>query len=105
MNITEHLLQCLQEECAKVIHIASKSNRFGLHDTNVLNPSGPNNKARLIAEINDFLAVLELCTENGILPAQYLDHAAIEAKKDKVMKFMLYASQRGALQERDYSHP
>lgn len=98
MNVTEHLLQCLAEEAAEVVIDASKSNRFGLDDRNVLNPTGPDNRARLIAEINDFFAVVELCQAEGILPPNLIDRAAIEAKKDKVQKFMIYASDRGALQ-------
>jgi NTP pyrophosphatase (non-canonical NTP hydrolase) len=97
MNITEHLLSCLAEECAEVSQACSKALRFGLDD------KGPNHaltNAEYIAhELSDVLAVLELLVEDAgvAIPNPYND-AAIAAKKAKVRKYMQYAIKRGTLQ-------
>lgn len=102
MNSTEHLLVCLNEEgvesALEMAKIADKALRFGLDDQNVLNPTGPTNRERLIDELNDLMGVIGLMVEHGILPAGWKDASKIDAKKDKVRKFMAYAAEKGALQ-------
>src|SRR4051812_44414709 len=90
MNETEHLLTCLLEECSEVIKDCSKSLRFGLDDRNVLDPSGPTNRERIVAELNDLVAVVELLEERGHLQIWESDGLK-EAKKQKVLSFMEYA--------------
>lgn len=65
MNITEHLLVCLAEEGSEVTKDATKSLRFGLQDRNVLDPAGPTNVERLVAELNDLLAVADMLAGHG----------------------------------------
>ena len=57
MNVTEHLLTCLGEEGSEIAQDVDKSNRFGLDDVNVLKPDGPNNRERLVNELNDLLTI------------------------------------------------
>jgi DNA-directed RNA polymerase subunit RPC12/RpoP len=102
MNTTEHLLTCLAEECAEVAKDAAKSLRFGLEERNVLNPTGPTNRERLLDELNDLLAVVELMVERGILPADWGDPAKRAAKRGKVLRFMSYAASVGALDRANY---
>lgn len=97
MNITEHLLECLSEECSEVIKDVSKSNRFGLNDRNVLNPTGPTNKERLIDELNDLIGVVNLLVDEGILPKDFVSSEKQIAKKKKVLKFIDYATSVGAI--------
>lgn len=53
----------------------------------------------LVAELNDLAAVVELLQAAGVdLPGLH-DRGAIEAKKDKVRKFMGYAKERGAISD------
>ena len=98
MNLTEHLLTCLAEECAEVTKNAAKSLRFGLLDTNALTPHGPDNTERLVAELNDLMGILFMLVQHGILPADWQDSAAQSAKVRKVQEYMDYAACRGALQ-------
>lgn len=109
MNDKEHLLVCAAEEgieiadeaarvASELSKVACKGLRFGLDDRNVLDPTGPTNRERLIDEMNDLMGVADLMVEAGILPAYWMDRAKIEAKKAKVRKFMKYAEGAGALE-------
>lgn len=97
MNKTEHLLTCLAEEGVEIALELSKQSckslRFGLHDVNVLEPKGPTNQERLIDELNDLHGVIELLIEVGALPADWHDRKKVDAKKEKVCKFMDYAKE------------
>ena len=121
MNPTEHLLTCLGEEGDEIAidaaaiqeqllllsqlvktagamsQLTSKSLRFGLDDRNVLNPTGPTNRQRLVNELNDLLGVAMLCEDAGILPRDWFNGLAQIAKKQKVRRFMDYARERGTL--------
>lgn len=93
MNKRQYLLTCLAEECAEVIQCASKINRFGLDDKQ------PNqeidNKTRLTDESNDLVAIFDLLFEEEIIGA--FDDVKIQAKKDKVEKYMKYSEEQGCL--------
>ena len=97
MNVPEHLLVCLAEEGAEVSQICAKALRFGLDEVNVMNPKGPSNRERIVAELNDLMAVAKLCAAAGILPANWQDLASQENKIDKVRFFMDHARREGAL--------
>lgn len=99
MNLTEYLLTCLGEEGAEIAQDCSKANRFGLDDVNILLPEGPTNRARLIAELNDLMAVTTILVMHGILPPEWQDADAQEAKMQKVMAFANYSRNRGNLAE------
>ena len=94
MNTIEHLLVCLNEECAEIAQAADKALRFGLNDQR---PGGTtNNRMDIERECNDLIGVIELLIENGIMI--HKDRVAIEAKIEKVRKFMDYARSQGTLQ-------
>ena len=97
MDVKEHLLTCLSEEASEIIKDVSKSLRFGLSDRNVLNPTGPTNWERLIDELNDLFAVVEMLTDRGILPPNWMDLDKIIAKKKKVEQFLDYAVKQGTI--------
>lgn len=98
MNKIEHLLTCLAEEGSEVTKDATKSLRFGLDDRNVLNPTGPTNRERLIDELNDLLGVAWLLVDEGVLPPNWINAEKQIAKKEKVSIFMQYAKEHGALE-------
>jgi len=98
MNPTEHLLTCLGEEGAEIAQQVSKINRFGIDDRNVLDPTGPTNRDRLLEEINDLIAVVFMLADAGVLPKDWIDPDAQQKKTAKVKKFMNYAARVGALQ-------
>jgi hypothetical protein len=91
MNITEHLLMCIAEESGEIAQIAGKAGRFGLADHHPKTDNVPNVDL-LVAEINDLLAVAEMLGLEGIG-----DRSAIDRKKARVLTFMHYARERGAL--------
>lgn len=98
MNATEHLLTCLGEEGSEIAQDVSKCLRFGMDDTNVLNPTGPTNRERLVNELNDLMGVCRLLVERNIIPADWQDFEKQREKREKVKTFMLYAMQKGVLQ-------
>jgi hypothetical protein len=98
VNIIEHLLTVLGEEGGELAKEASKANRFGLGDRNVLHPEGPDNRERLEAELNDLIATARLLEVLGVLrPTKWNDPRAQAAKWDKLGKFLQYAIKTGAL--------
>ena len=97
MNNTEYLLTQLADECVEVAHDVHKALHFGLHDHNVLNPTGPSNVERICAELNDLMGVIDMCQRKGILP-DWSNPTAQGEKRLKVAKFMRYARECGTLQ-------
>jgi NTP pyrophosphatase (non-canonical NTP hydrolase) len=94
MNRSEHLLCCLAEECNEVGQRVSKALRFGLAE--VQPGQALSNADRIVEEIRDLFAVVEILDEAGVLVMR-LDDEEIAAKKLKVEKFMRYAEEQGAL--------
>lgn len=95
MNITEHLLACLIEECAEIQQAATKALRFGLTDGY---PGADTTNSQDIArEITDLIAVIDICREHGIAPQPAEAKAMYEQKIDRVKKYMGYAKTTGAL--------
>ena len=89
MNVTEHLLWKLAEECAEVAKEASKAALFGMEE---VMPGQPlTNRERVLKELNDLWAAAEM------LDLCKVDRAAIDEKKAKVRKFMDYAEKIGTL--------
>lgn len=96
MNRKEHLLLILSEECAEVMHRASKALRFGLEE--VEPEQLHTNAQRIVDECNDVIAVMELCVSENVLPHLYMQEK-IAAKKAKVEKFLEYSAQCGTLED------
>lgn len=97
MNIAEHLLACLSEECseiseqcARVSVRVSKALRFGLAE--VQPGQLLSNVERLAAELADLQATVEVLQDAGIIT-----QAQKDAKKAKLRKFMEYAERLGAI--------
>ena len=97
MNKQEHLLTILGEEGAEIAQIVSKINRFGLEEVNVLEPDGPDNRDRLVDELNDLLAVADLLVEDGIIPSHWQSAEKRSKKIEKVRRFMGYAEKIGTI--------
>ncbi len=97
MNANEHLLTTLAEECAEVAKDVSKALRFGVNDTG---PGGcMTNEECIVSEIIDVLAMVEMLQEARVItmPSMSEIQRRMDRKKAKVMKFMEYARQQGAL--------
>lgn len=95
MTKLDHYFTCLSEEAAEIIQATSKCLRFGEKD------GYPNtnrtNITDLTNEINDVLAVVELLSENGIFFEGLFDRKAIDAKKERVKKWLLHSEKMGRL--------
>lgn len=95
MTIEEHLLACLSEEAIEVSKEIHKMLRFGPGDCAPRTP-GVSNADKLADEFNDLLAVAEMLRERKLLPLDP-DPAKMKAKKAKVIRYLQYARQRGAV--------
>jgi len=93
MNRREHLLTILMEECAELAQAASKAIRFS-PDSNY---DGITNREKLQNEYNDVLAVVEMLHDDGI--EMYDDPELIDAKQQKVEKFLKDSKRIGTLTE------
>lgn len=94
MNQTEYLLTCLAEEGVETAHRVSKALRFGLEE--VQPGQVATNAERLVGEIVDFLAMVDMLEQEGIIELPR-DQEALRRKQDKVRKFMAYSQERGTL--------
>lgn len=95
MNLTEHLLTCLAEECAEVQQAVSKALRFGMDDGR---PESQTTNAQDIArELVDVLAIVEMLEEAGVITLPKNKEARIIQKKIRVVDCMKYAKARGVL--------
>ena len=90
LNKTEHLLTILGEECAEVAQRASKAVRFGLKD---IDPERKESATRLLEkELADLMAVANML---GL----HIRPEDMQAKVEKVEKYMGYSRQVGALEQ------
>lgn len=85
----EHLLVILTEECNEVAQRCAKALRFGLDE--IQEGQDLDNAERIIYELNDLLAVVEMLTNEGYLKNNSNNYAAKELKKDKVEKYLKYS--------------
>lgn len=94
MNEREHLLVCIAEECGEVAHEVHKSLRFGLHDYNPNDETQTPNHARIENELADLLTVVEMAIDAGMFRRPFPN----PAKREKVMRFIAYARETGAIE-------
>lgn len=95
MNKIEHLITCLGEEGCEISQDCSKANRFGLGE--VYKKIGISNTQRIINELNDLLAVVDLLVDEGIFPPNWESDEQKDRKKIKVKEYMEYAKKQGTL--------
>lgn len=88
-----YLLILLIEECAEIIQRACKAIRFGMEE--VQPGQELTNRRRLQDEVNDFYGVDQLLYEAGL--SSGVEPGAVDAKKAKVRKYMLYSQNLGIL--------
>lgn len=91
MKVTEHLLTILAEECAEVAQRASKALRFGLEE--IQEGQELTNAQRIEQEFADLTAVFAMLQLNPPTREQ------IDAKREKVIKFIEYSQECGTLDE------
>lgn len=93
MNLTQHLLVKLSEECNEVAKECLKIVVFGPGDHNPKDQLKTSNINRLFAELDDLHACIELLNNTGL---EYTpDTRRILDKKVKVVKYLEYSIDRG----------
>ncbi len=95
MNRTEHLLTCLAEECTEVGKCVAKMLRFGPDD---MEPGTTmSNRDRVVEEMRDLWAVLEILQDEGALPPVGMSSEDVDRKRAKIERFMEIARGNGVL--------
>jgi len=76
----------LQEECAELIHIASKNKRWGTNGYHPEDSDRVTNRDKLVQEIGDVLAMIDTITNS---PHFDISETEInQAKRNKLIKLM-----------------
>lgn len=78
----EEILTIAQEECAEVIQVVSKGNRFGFD----IEYNGKTNRQKLTQEVGDVLCMIDLMVEKDILTTEGLEQAK-KAKREKLKQW------------------
>ncbi len=91
MNLQQHLLGKLAEEGTEVGQIALKTQQFGFDEKC---PGQPfTNAERTHQEIDDLMAIVEMLNDQGL--GYKPSRERIEAKKEKVVNFLIYSVELG----------
>jgi len=93
MNLLQHLLIKLSEECDEVAKEALKITIFGPGDHNPKDINKTTNVERLYQELDDLQACIELLNTSGL--GYTPDPRRILDKKVKVIKYLEYSINRG----------
>lgn len=99
MTETEHLLVVLAEECAEIQKETCKALRFGLDDRNPEIANSPTQREHIRQELCDLLGVVEMLVAKGAITDPRNDRQRIFFKQARVVRFMRYAVQAGALEK------
>lgn len=96
MTRSDYLIACLAEECAEVIQRVTKAQRFTLSE--IQPGQGKSNSERILEEVVDLLAVIDMLREESVLPpfTEVASDEALDRKKEKVNRFWEYARSIGA---------
>lgn len=95
-SIRDHLIACVGEEGGEIAQVVGKAQRFGLFD---MNPKTNNTNWReLDLEVHDLIAVMEMLYAHETGGTFQIDRDLIDAKKDRVLRFMGYAREVGCLE-------
>lgn len=80
-------LRILQEECAEVIQIVSKIQRFGLYSFNPQIENAKNNLELLHVEVGDVMALVKLLKDRDVLSEEML-YEAVTRKLEKLPRYL-----------------
>ena len=94
MNRLDHLLVIFAEECSEVAQETAKALRFGIYEQRDLPTT---NIERMGVELSQLLAMAEMLKDEGYEIPIYAD--VMDAKKEKVEKYLAYSKHLGRLTE------
>lgn len=92
MNYQQYLLIKLAEEASELAQIALKTAQFGLYET--CPGKDETNIQHVTAEYNDVIAIVEMINTE-IYDLLERDSYLVDAKKQKVMKYLQYSNKLG----------
>lgn len=96
LSLQEYLLVKLSEEAAEVSQSVSKALIFGLNESQT--GLEKNNAQRLEAEIIDFLGVVKMLSDAGVIDVSSEEASErIDQKVEKVERYMRYSASIGTL--------
>lgn len=93
MTRQDHLMAQAMEECAELAQRVSKAMRFGMEESQP--GQSFTNRERIIAEYNDLVAVMDMAG----FPLQVINGNTLDAKQEKVEKYLAYASVCGTVEK------
>ena len=96
MNYQQYLLIKLAEEASELAQIALKTAQFGLYST--CQTTNETNIQRVTAEYNDVIAIAEMINTE-IYDNLERDTYLVDAKRQKVMKYLEYSKEAGCVVE------
>lgn len=98
MNYEQFLLLKLAEECVEVAQRCSKQMQFGKDE--IQPGQNKSNCRRLLDELNDLIAVVDLLLEAGEIPTNSVPQLekAIAEKKRKIEKYLEYSKELGKVE-------
>jgi hypothetical protein len=97
MNLQQHLLIKLAEECTEVGKVALKATIFGGSDHSPLDPNKTTNLQKLYEELDDLQASIELLNDTGF--GYTPNPRNILNKKVKVIRYMEHSIVNGMTDE------
>lgn len=92
------LLVSLNEEANEIGQGVDKILRFGLTDK-YPDSGSPTTRDKLIQELNDLMAVVDLLVEECVIPVAWKNADMMREKQAKVEKYLQYSKDRGILVE------
>ena len=98
LNLKEHLLVKLSEECSEITKAAMKALRFGLDDRG---PNGILTNVELVKyEIIDLYVVIDMMIENGLMVHRAnIDPKDLALRRERIGRYMNYSRERGMLEK------
>jgi hypothetical protein len=97
MKLLEYALLKLSEESSEVAQMCSKCTQFTLHEVKI--GETLHNAGRLHAEIDDFLASVQVLNDLGL---NYVPNAKAQvAKMHKMYKFLKFSEKLGTISSED----
>jgi NTP pyrophosphatase (non-canonical NTP hydrolase) len=88
MEKINEIFTITQEECAEVIQVISKIQRFGLGNRYLRSEAGITNTDALTQEVGDLLAMIDLLVTERVLDADQLE----QAKMKKIEKLRTWSN-------------
>ncbi len=95
MNLSEHLLVVLGEECAEVQKEISKALRFGIHDC--APKTDVTNAEKISIEFIEAMAARDMLVDLGVISIPENAKEIYEDKKSRIAHFVGYAKQVGTI--------